>query len=81
MLTLDLNGDGNTGNLEISTRLKDSVRIAVNYTSYWSVNNKDTLYSFRRDNYLGIKITNYFWYLIAGLKKSIILKLYLKLHN
>ena len=60
MLTLDLNGDGNTGNLEISTRLKDSVRIAANYTSYWSVNNKDTLYSFRRDNYLGIKITNYF---------------------
>ena len=60
MLTLDLNGDGNTGSLEISTRIKDSVRISANYTSYWSVNNKDTLYSFRRDDYLGIKVTNYF---------------------
>ncbi|MDC3057273.1 hypothetical protein OA100_00295 [Alphaproteobacteria bacterium] len=59
-LTLDLNGDGNTGIFEISTRIKDSVRITANYTSYWSVNDKDTLYSFRRDNYLGIRITNYF---------------------
>ena len=59
-LTLDLNGDGNTGSLEISTRIMESVRLAANYTSHWSVNNKDTLYSFRRDNYLGIKITNYF---------------------
>ena len=59
-LTLDLNGDGNTGSLEISTRIMESVRLAANYTSHWSVNNKDTLYSFRRDDYLGIKITNYF---------------------
>ena len=56
----DLNGDGNTGSFEISTRIKDSVRITANYNLYWSVNDKDTLYSFRRDNYLGIKITNYF---------------------
>ena len=60
MLTLDLNGDGNTGSLEISTRIKDSVRISANYTSYWSVNNKDTLYSFRRDDYLGIKVKTIF---------------------
>ena len=47
-LTLDLNGDGNTGSLEISTRIMESVRLAVNYTSHWSVNNKDTLLVFKR---------------------------------
>ncbi len=59
-LTLDLDGKGHTGNIEVSTRLKDTIRLTVNYNFYWSLENKDILYSFRRDNYLGIKLTNYF---------------------
>ena len=59
-LTIDLDGDGNTGSFEISTRVNDSIRIAADYNFYWSLKSTDTLYSFRRDNYLGIKITNYF---------------------
>ena len=60
-LTIDLDGNGNTGSIEISTRLKDSLRISGDYNFYWSSNNTDIMYSFRRDNYLGFKITNYFW--------------------
>ena len=59
-LTIDLDGDGNTGSFEISTRFNDTIRIAADYNFYWSLKSTDTLYSFRRDNYLGIKITNYF---------------------
>ena len=58
--TIDLDGNGNTGSFEISTRINDSIRIAADYSFYWSLKSTDTLYSFRRDNYLGIKITNYF---------------------
>ena len=59
-LTLDLDGNGNTGNIEVSTRLMDSLRITADYNFYWSLKSSDTLYSFRRDNYFGIKVTNYF---------------------
>ena len=59
-LTLDLDGNGNTGIIEVSTRLMDSLRITADYNFYWSLKSSDTLYSFRRDNYFGIKVTNYF---------------------
>ena len=59
-LTIDLDGNGNTGSIEISTRLKDSLRISGDYNFYWSSNNTDIMYSFRRDNYLGFNITRYF---------------------
>ncbi len=58
--TLDLDGKGNTGSFEISTRLNDTIRIALDYNYYWSLGSTDTLYSFRRDNYLGFNITRYF---------------------
>ncbi len=59
-ITIDLDGNGNTGNLEISTRLQESLRFSAEYNFYWSMKPSDTLYSFRRDNYFGISITNYF---------------------
>ncbi|MBF97010.1 MAG: hypothetical protein CMJ13_07300 [Pelagibacterales bacterium] len=58
--TLDLDGNGNTGNFEVSSRFNESIRVIVEYNYYWSLKSADTLYSFRRDNYLGIKVTNYF---------------------
>ena len=59
-ITLDVDGGGNTALVEATTRITDNVRFTGSYQSYWSTNNKDILYSFRRDNYLGIKIVNYF---------------------
>ena len=59
-LTFDLDGNGNTANIEISTRLNDTLRVTADYNFYWASKSTDTLYSFRRDNYLGIKLTNYF---------------------
>ena len=58
--TTDLDGGGNTGKLEVSSRLTDNIRLSTEYNYYWSTNSKDILYSFRRDNYLGFNIKKYF---------------------
>ena len=59
-ITLDLDGGGDTANLELSTRITDNYRFTGIYQIYWSTNNKDILYNFRRDNYLGLKLVRYF---------------------
>ena len=59
-ITLDTDGGGNTSTLELSSRITDNIRVTGSYNAYWSVNEKDILYSFRRDNYFLINITNYF---------------------
>ena len=59
-LSLDMDGNGNTGSIEISSRLRETLRITADYSFYWSLKNADTLYSFRKDNYIGIRLTNYF---------------------
>ena len=59
-ITLDTDGGGNTSTLELSSRITDNIRVTGSYNAYWSVNEKDILYSFRRDNYFFINITNYF---------------------
>ena len=59
-ITLDTDGGGNTSTLELSSRITDNIRVTGSYNSYWSLNNKDILHSFRRDNYFSINIINYF---------------------
>ena len=59
-ITLDIDGGGNTSSLELSSRVTDNTRVTGSYNSYWSVNDKDILYSFRRDNYFRIKVIKYF---------------------
>lgn len=58
--TFDLDGGGNTSNVEVSSRITEDIRVTGTYQSYWSTNNKDPLHDFRRDNYLGIKVIKYF---------------------
>ena len=59
-LSLDMDGNGNIGSIEISSRLRETLRITADYRFYWSLKKADTLYSFRKDNYIGIRLTNYF---------------------
>ena len=59
-ITLDTDGGGNTSTVELSSRITDNIRVTGSYNSYWSANEKDILYSFRRDNYFSINIINYF---------------------
>ena len=59
-ITLDTDGGGNTSTLELSSRITDNIRVTGSYNAYWSINEKDILYSFRRDNYFLINITSYF---------------------
>ena len=59
-LTLDLDGGGDTANIEFSRRITDNFRFTSLYQLYWSTNNKDILHNFRRDNYLGLKLVRYF---------------------
>ena len=58
--TTDMDGGGNTGLIDISTRLTDDTRLTLEYNAYWAVNLKDSLYSFRRDNYFGFNLKKYF---------------------
>ena len=58
--TFDLDGGGNTALTEFSSRLSENMRVTGLYQAYWSTNNKDILYSFRRDNYFGLKVVKYF---------------------
>ena len=58
--TFDVDGGGNTSNVEVSSRITEDIRVTGTYQSYWSTNNKDPLHDFRRDNYLGIKVVKYF---------------------
>ena len=58
--TFDLDGGGNTSNLELSSRMTEDIRVSGTYQAYWSTNDKDVLYNFRRDNYLGFKVIKYF---------------------
>ena len=58
--TLDTDGGGNTSNVELSSRITEDIRFTGTYQSYWSTNNKDPLYNFRRDNYFGIRAIKYF---------------------
>ena len=51
---------GNTSNLELSSRMTEDIRVSGTYQAYWSTNDKDVLYNFRRDNYLGFKVIKYF---------------------
>ena len=55
-----MDGNGNIGSIEISSRLRETLRITADYRFYWSLKKADTLYSFRKDNYIGIRLTNYF---------------------
>ena len=59
-ITLDTDGGGNTSTIELSSRITDNIRVTGSYNSYWSTNDKDILYSFRRDNYFGFKAIKYF---------------------
>ena len=59
-ITLDTDGGGNTSTVELSSRITDNIRVTGSYNSYWSANETDILYSFRRDNYFSINIINYF---------------------
>ena len=67
--TTDMDGGGNTGLIDISTRLTDDTRLTLEYNAYWAVNLKDSLYSFRRDNYFGFNLKKYFWYLCCSREK------------
>ena len=67
--TFDLDGGGNTALTEFSSRLSENMRVTGLYQAYWSTNNKDILYSFRRDNYFGLKVVKYFWYLSCRTQK------------
>ncbi|MBJ57214.1 MAG: hypothetical protein CMP24_03110 [Rickettsiales bacterium] len=58
-ITLDTDGGGNTSTLELSSRITDNIRVTGSYNSYWSVNDVDILYNFRRDNYFSINIISY----------------------
>ena len=58
--TLDIDGGGNSANVDLSSRITEDIRVTGIYQLYWSTNNKDPLHDFRRDNYLGIKATQYF---------------------
>lgn len=58
--TFDLDGGGNTALAEFSSRLSENMRVTALYQAYWSTNNKDILYSFRRDNHFGLKLVKYF---------------------
>ncbi len=57
--TFDIDGGGNTSNFELSSRITEDIRVKGTYQLYWSTNNKDPLYDFRRDNYFGIKAIKY----------------------
>ena len=58
--TFDMDGGGNTSNVELSSRITEDIRVTGTYQLYWSTNNKDPLYDFRRDNYFGVKAIKYF---------------------
>ena len=58
--TFDLDGGGNTALVKLGSRLSENMRFTGIYQAYWSTNNKDILYSFRRDNYFGLKAVRYF---------------------